>query len=264
MNASRLLKVFRWNIITNIRDIRRNTIGLFMAYMLITIMNCIALWINHVMTLHAIAQTSTLMLLGTSVAIMCWAANVTFNMKTKTNFINYAMLPATNGEKFTANLLYQTVVVLASIIVALLATDALQALISFVYAKHAISLSLYVAQSLWNIFQRDPLASVTMFAFVHSTFVFGGTFFRRNQFLLTCLAWIVIPTVISIITLWTGAEVFSWLNNNSYDVSIDPWFSASTYETIANIVILFLAGGFYYAAYRKFCRLQVINNKFFN
>lgn len=258
------MKVFQWNIITNIRDIRRNIIGLFMAYMLITIMNCIALWINHVMTLHAIAQTSTLMLLGTSVAIMCWAANVTFNMKTKTNFINYAMLPATNGEKFTANLLYQTVVVLASIIVALLATDALQALISFVYAKHAISLSLYVAQSLWNIFQRAPLASVTMFAFVHSTFVFGGTFFRRNQFLLTCLAWIVIPTVISVITLWTGAEVFSWLNNNSYDVSIDPWFSASTYETIANIVILFLAGGFYYAAYRKFCRLQVINNKFFN
>lgn len=264
MNASRLLKVFQWNIITNIRDIRRNTIGLFIAFIIITFMNCIVLWLNHVITMHAIAQASTLILISTSIAMMNWAAHVAFNMNTKTTFINYAMLPATNGEKFTANFLYQTVVRIASIIVALLLADALQALISFVYAKHAISLSLYVAQSLWHTFSQDPLTFMSIFISLHSIFVFGGTFFRRNQFLLTCIALIVINVVFSITVAWTGFEVFSWLNNNSYDISIDPWFSASTYETIANIVILFIAGGFYYAAYRKFCRLQVINNKFFN
>lgn len=262
---NRILHVLYWNIISNKRDIRRNITGMMTAFCIITIANCFGRWSAGFFRETDIMEATMFCIIGSAVAMAYYASGVCWNMQTKTTFINYTMLPATKAEKFFANVLYQTVVRLAGILVALVATDILQAIISFIYTHDAGSMTYCLLMSLCNMGRVNEVFSATVaLLFVHSTFFLGGTFFRRHQFALTALLWIAIPFFFSILGMSIFTGVAYWLSSEGYELTIDPLFSADTYEALMGLIVLLLIPFNYWISYRLFCRSQVINNKFFN
>lgn len=265
MNTERLMKVLRWNIISNKREVRRTFTGLVIAYCVITAVNNMGNWLHHATSYGDTMSSAHLIAIATGFAMLLWASQVCFNMTTKTTFINYAMLPATNVEKYIANVLYQTVCRLCLAIGALIVTDILQAIVSLVLAGDANSLTMALLGKLSGHPDIDSyLDPAIIMLFIHSTFILGGTFFRRRQFLLTCLVWVIAPFSLSMLTAGAMAAVAYLLFDNGYDVSITPWFSESTYEVIITLAVIGIICFNYWLSYRFFRRSQVINNRFFN
>lgn len=265
MNTERLMKVLRWNIISNKREVRRTFTGLVIAYCVITAVNNMGNWLHHATSYGDTMSSAHLIAIATGFAMLLWASQVCFNMTTKTTFVNYAMLPATNIEKYIANVLYQTVCRIILVICALLATDILQAIMSLVMAGNVNSLTMVLLRDLgiYASFNEYIRAVILMF-FVHSTFILGGTLFRHHQFLFTCLVWVVVPFSLSMLTAGAMAAVAYFLFDNGYDVSITPWFSESTYEVLITLAVIGIICFNYWLSYRFFRRSQVINNRFFN
>lgn len=264
MNTSRLIKVLQWNLISNKREIRRSFTGLITAFCIITAANSLGSWIDHIANYGNTMTAAKLCYVATCFAMLLWASQVCFNMTTKTTFVNYAMLPATNGEKYVANVLYQTIGRIAIALAAFVVTDALQAIISLLMTGDANSLVMCGISRMQQLWSRSDFLSLALFCFfVHSTFLLGGTFFRRRQFLLTCLVWVVVPFVLStLFALIVGGIVHMY--RDGYDISITLWFSHETYEVIFTVALMVWACFNYWLSYRLFRRSQVINNKFFN
>lgn len=261
----RLIKVLQWNIIGNKREIRRSFTGMVTAYCIITAANCLSAWCDSIAPYSNTLTSAKLCLVGTGFAMLFWASQVCFNMATKTTFINYAMLPATNAEKYVANVIYQTLCRIVIAMAAIIAADALQAIVSLLMAGDANSLTLCVMTSFKAIVQADGIYSLAMLAiFAHSTFVLGGTFFRRRQFLLTCLMWVAVPFITSTLFFLAAGVLHSLYDFSEYDISLTLWFSTETYDTILTLLQGAATCLCYWLSYRLFRRSQVINNKFFN
>lgn len=265
MTIERLIKVLRWNIIGSKRELRRSFIGLTTAFCIITATQNISAWSDHFTTYANTLSSARLCYFGTGFAMLLWASQVCFNMATKTTFINFAMLPATNAEKFAANILYQTVCRICLAMAAFIATDILQAIISIVFAGSANSLCMCLIDDLNAISNPgECLGIITMMLFVHSTFILGGTFFRRRQFLLTCLVWVFVPFLFSLLAGGGMAAIAYYIGLENYDISITPWFSEETYKMLGMITLMAIVCFVYWLSYIFFRRTQVINNRFFN
>lgn len=265
MDIKRLAKVLQWNIIGNKREIRRSFIGLVTAFCIITAAQCLGAWINHTTTYDNTMSSAKFCYAGTCFAMLLWASQVCFNMATKTTFISYAMLPATNVEKYVANIIYQTVCRIAIAIAAFIVTDVLQAIISLVIAGEANSLcmcGISALQQFVNI--KDILSLAVFYIFAHSTFALGGTFFRRRQFLLTSLMWVVVPFVLSTTFVLILGAIVRLYDPNEYDISFTLWFNPESYNLLFTIALMMAACFCYWLSYRLFRRQQVINNRFFN
>lgn len=264
MNTKRLLEVTRWNLISNKREIRRTFTGLITAYCIIIAAFNVGKWMDHSVHYYDIVNSTQFIIAGTGFAMLLWASRVCFNMSTKTTFINYAMLPATNLEKYVSNILYQTLCRLAVVVAAFLIADALQAIVSQVLAGDAYSITAYFIDWHNSYNLSDHIGAIIALFFVHSTFVLGGTLFRHHQFLFTCLTWLVVPFLLSTVFAGAGAAALYYLQQNGYDISFTPWFSDDTYETLGGAALVGIICFNYWLSYRLFRRSQVINNKFFN
>lgn len=265
MTIERLIKVLQWNIISNKREIRRSFIGLITAFCIITAANNGSAWSNHFASYASTMSSAKLCLVGAGFALLFWASQVCFNMATKTTFVNYAMLPATNLEKYASNVLYQTLCRVVMMLAAFVVTDIMQAIVSLVLAGNANSLTACAVSAIEQLLATDGMLSVAVFClFAHSTFLLGGTLFRRRQFLLTCLMWVAVPFVTSTLFFLAAGVLQSLYDFSEYDISLTLWFSPETYDALYIAAFLAVTALCYWLSYRRFCRIQVINNRFFN
>lgn len=265
MNMQRLIKVLHWLIISNKHEIRRSFIGLTTAFCIITAVNNIGAWTCHIVQYSNTMSAAKWCFVGTGFAMLLWASQVCFNMVTKTTFINYAMLPATNVEKYVVNVLYQTVCRIAIALAAFIVTDVLQSIISLVMAGEANSLVMCGITALQQFVNITDVFSLIVFGiFAHSTFLLGGTLFRRRQFLLTCLMWVVVPFVTSTLLVLAAGALAHLYDPDEYDISFTLWFSPEAYNWLFTVALMAATCLCYWLSYRFFRRSQVINNKFFN
>ena len=113
-------------------------------------------------------------------------------------------------------------------------------------------------QSAWMFF--------TAVFYIHSLYIVGGTLFRRQQFLMTSATIVVVVILVSIIL-----SQISW-SGDSLDFTTRTWDEKTlTYTTtfhpafyILNTVLCALTVFHYWASYKLFTRMQVINNKWLN
>lgn len=260
MNFNRLTKVLLWNIINSKKQIIRKTIGISLALLLIIFVNCGWKLLTHseyiVDDIHNAARISVIAL---GFALLVCASKVCWNMATKTDFFNYAMLPATNAEKFVANVTYQFLVRCLMMLIAIVTADATQFIASLIAGSATTSFTLAVFH---HACYFADLISVGIF--IHASYTLGGTFFRKHQFLYTSLLWFVIPTALGTLTTAVLGGIGYWVSQNDYIVSVNWLVGETTVGIIAEVVVLALAAGFYYLAFRTFTRTQIINNRFFN
>ena len=180
----------------------------------------------------------------------CWIGS---NLKTKQQIIMYKMLPASNLERFLSRYFYITFIWIMGGILAFAAADLVQIIVNIIIGNEVKSSIPFIYIAISDGSEEglpfiEFLAMYLVYVWIHSLYILGGVFFRKNQFVLTTLVNIVLAIVLTKIIKETGIFIF-----------IDD------IQTTFIIVFLILLIAFdYYLSYKLFCRIQVINNKWIN
>ena len=199
------------------------------------------------------------------------ASGITLDMKSNQARINTMMLPASNLEKFLSRILFVTIGGIVSMILGLLCADILQMLISLVRMKDVGSLSVVFFKFIANShFGMAPFSAFVFFVlsvmWFQSCYVLGGTFFRRNQWLLTtitgfCLSLLFMWSMV----VWADSWSFGTNDDGTYTFFGDQYvLDPEGTMWMVNVIAVLLISFNYWLSYRLFCRMQVINNKWIN
>jgi hypothetical protein len=183
----------------------------------------------------------------------------------------YLLWPVSNLEKYVVSFLLNFVLMAILTVVAYMLADALRVFVDWLTGRVVI----------WGIPKlSEPLNSPDgpfehwqfawmLFAwvfYIHSLYVVGGTLFRRQQFLMTS-ATIAVVAILLIMILnqidWNSVDIKfvtgTWDEKTStYNQTFHPFFY------ILNTVVTLLIPIHYWASYKLFTRMQVINNKWLN
>ena len=211
--------------------------------------------------------------------IFLGASFVFKNVATKQQRIAFFSLPASNLEKFLVRLLHVMIGYPLCFLVALAFADIMQLFLSFillkgpdysVVVKSVTALFTPIYKDIngeiikgWLLFPNgftlvgimESLSYLTFFAFNYAFWIFCGTLFRRNAWLLTLASQVVIGfVVIMLIRVFCSPSVGNSLNESS------ALALAYLCIAIAWVVIALM----YWGSYRLFSRMQVINNKWLN
>lgn len=269
MNTDRLIKVLKWNIITNKRQLGRMALGLIAGFIIVAIVTMQLFWRNKVeVQAYEVQRLAAFYIVASGVVMLYSAARLNWNMLQKNDIINYLMLPATKTEKYLANLIYQIATPIAGLVVAFLVSDVVQMILSYSITDAYYSVVLKAFQHIREDFNVqdifDAILPVALMILTHAFYAFGGTFFRRHNALLTTLCAIAIPLTLSAVVGFSGAALVKWLEANEYVVTIEWLVGKTFWNWVTLFICAVLTCFFYWASYRYFCRAQVINNRFKN
>ena len=211
--------------------------------------------------------------------IFLGASFVFKNVATKQQRIAFFSLPASNLEKFLVRLFHVMIGYPLCFLVALAFADIMQLFLSFILLKgpdysvvvksvtalftpiysdlngEIIKGCLLFPHGFTLVGIMESLSYFTFFAFNYAFWIFCGTLFHRNAWLLTLASQVVIGfVVIMIIRVFPFPSVGN-LPNESSALAL-----AYLCIAIAWVVIALM----YWGSYRLFSRMQVINNKWLN
>ena len=176
----------------------------------------------------------------------------------------FLLWPVSNLEKYIISLLLSILWLAVITIGAYLLADALRVFIDWVTGRVVIwGLPLIATRILGPApFQHWQMAWM-LFAwvfYIHSLYIVGGTLFRRQQFLFTSGTIVVAGILLVMLLNQINPDVEfitgTWdEKTHSYNQIFHPFFY------VFNSVLCALIVFHYWASYRLFTRMQVINNK---
>lgn len=204
------------------------------------------------------------------------ASTVLNSVRTKAQRAAYLMHPASNKEKFVSCWLYSTVGTFIIFSVAVVAADLLRMLFDLLVTQRYFgSMSLAFFSDLYEVSAglyeelsevlHGNAASLPVFimmllapVLLHAIFLFGGVFFTKQAWLFT-MGMIFIGIYV-VFAADIPRLIFGFL---------EPLATRGEPVLVAVIwgfdaVVLLLIALTYWAAYKVFCRIQVISNKWIN
>ena len=205
-----------------------------------------------------------------SIVMLFFASSLFSQMKDTRSRSAYLLWPVSHLEKYVISLLHSIVLGAVLTIAAYVLADVLRVFIDWVTGriivwgvpKLASTISLNSAFDGWQMVWM----SFAWLLYIHSLYIVGGTLFRRHQFLMTSasivVASILLTTIVNQIT-WSGGD-FDFITS-TYDRKTQTYtqtFYPAFY--IINTVVSLLVVFHYWASYKLFTRMQVINNKWLN
>jgi len=180
-----------------------------------------------------------------------------------------------NGEKYIISLLHSIILMAILTVVAIIAADALRVLVDAITGRVIVwGVPLY-GKYISNAPEwQAVLMFVTWMFYFHSLYIVGGTLFRRFQFLSTS---ITIATVVILLMIlfaqigWDNIDFHLWdyeptgevfqYNGTTYDVKHAVYNPRFYFAILGGWLII---AAHYWASFKLFCRMQVINNKWLN
>lgn len=288
-DKTRFVKLLKWEMMTERKDYMRFAIGIALTLTSLFCANIISRYFDDVNgyteDLIIMFKKDTVMILSNLAwtvylfAIFLGASFVFKNVATKQKRIAFFSLPASNLEKFLVRLFHVMIGYPLCFLVALAFADIMQLFLSFILLKgpdysvvvksvtalftpiysdlngEIIKGCLLFPNGLTLVGIMESLSYPTFFAFNYAFWIFCGTLFRRNAWLLTLASQVVIGfVVIMIIRVFCSPSVGNSLNESS------ALALAYLFIAIAWVVIALM----YCGSYRLFSRMQVINNKWLN
>ena len=275
LDFHRLAMVLRWDALSNWKKYVRNTLGLAFVFSFICIFYQFNWRSNGYVTYNDVKDlylgnvSGMFMFISFIIFIFC-GSRIFINMKTKASRSLFLMLPATNMEKFTSRLLYTVLGTSLMIVASWMIADIIQFVFSL-FLTPGMQGSL-VGKTFEELFLKDNfdvrngtsvlgqtfpvgmlLLSLTIFN--HSFFTLGGTVFRKSATLLTICSSFILMFLTALISSFVDADVLRHLVQ-----SIGP----NTFGWLMVMVLLLLSAFNYWAAYKLFTHMQIINNKWFN
>lgn len=263
-NIKRFTKVLIRLFLNKKRSSRSLLLGLIIFFSLSAIFFCDPFSlepIDKVFLESKLSQSLYLSVFGAVTIIYIYGAYIISDLHTKQNLLNELSLPATNLEKFIARYLYSTVSIIMIIIIALFISDIFQMFFNMVIHKGSYaSITKLIFKSLTRIDSNllETFFQKTLFSglMLHSLYILGGMLFKKVAWLQTSITIGILSIIFCIIFIG-----FSYLIYRYTDYVVIVLYDKQTLLKIINILFTCL---FYYLAYKIYCRLQVINNKWLN
>lgn len=288
-DKTRFVKLLKWEMMTERKDYMRFAIGIALTLTFLFCANIISRYFDDVNgyteDLIIKFKKDTVMILSNLAwtvylfAIFLGASFVFKNVATKQQRIAFFSLPASNLEKFLVRLFHVMIGYPLCFLVALAFADIMQLFLSFILLKgpdysvvvksvtalftpiysdlngEIIKGCLLFPNGFTLVGIMESLIYPTFFAFNYAFWIFCGTLFRRNAWLLTLASQVVIGFVVIMIKrVFCFPSVGNSLNESS------ALALAYLFIAIAWVVIALM----YCGSYRLFSRMQVINNKWLN
>lgn len=219
---------------------------------------------------HHVQQTVAFGIVFFCIAMLFFASFMFSQMKDTRSRSAYLLWPVSHLEKYVISLLLNIVLAAVLTFAAYVLADILRVFIDWVTGRIIVWGVPKLFEPLGSNAAFDDWQSAWMFItavfYIHSLYIVGGTLFRRQQFLMTSAAIVVIVILEAIIQnqiSWIG-DGFQFVNSTwdektlTYTTTFYPAFY------ILNTVLCALTVFHYWASYKLFTRMQVINNKWLN
>ena len=202
-------------------------------------------------------------------AMLFGATGMFSQMKDTRQRSAYLLWPVSNLEKYVVSFLLSFVLVAIMTVGAYMLADTLRVFVDWLTGRVVIwgipKLTEPFGDAVFEQWQTIWMLFTWVF-YIHSLYLVGGTLFRRQQFLLTS-ATIAVVAILLVMIL----NQIDW---NSVDIKFitSTWDEkAQTYTPIfypffyiLHSVLCALIVFHYWASYKLFTRMQVINNKWLN
>lgn len=280
LDFHRLAMVLRWDALSNWKKYVRSTLGLAFVFSFICIFyqfnwrsNGYVTY-NDVKYLYLGSVSGLFMFISFIIFFFC-GSRIFINMKTKASRSLFLMLPATNMEKFTSRLLYTVLGTSLMIVASWIIADIIQFVFSLfltpgmqgslvgtafeeLFLKNNFDSSHFVVRNGTSVLgQTFPVGMflLSLTIFTHSFFTLGGTVFRKSATLLTICTSFILMFLTALISSFVDADVLRHLVQ-----SMEP----NTFGWLMVMVLLLLSVFNYWAAFKLFTHMQIINNKWFN
>lgn len=273
LDFHRLAMVLRWDALSNWKKYVRSTLGLAFVFSFICIWYQFNMRSNGYVTYNDVkdlylGSVSGLFMFISFIIFFFCGSRIFINMKTKASRSLFLMLPATNMEKFTSRLLYTVLGTSLMIVASWMIADIIQFVFSLFLTPgmqgslvgktfEELFLKFIVRNGTSVLGQTFPVGMLllSLTIFTHSFFTLGGTVFRKSATLLTICSSFILMFLTALISSFVDADVLRHLVQ-----SIEP----NTFGWLMVMVLLLLSAFNYWAAYKLFTHMQIINNKWFN
>ena len=267
---NRFWQVLKWTILTEKKSILTAFLAFVCAFLAIQLFSCFTIFdLTH--SLGSAATMAGMITCSGLISFMSvyYASGVLGNARTGQQRIIALMLPASNVEKFFARLLYCCIIMPVVIYLAVVASTGLRMLFELLAGHEGITSGLsYVFSGPTMRFNDNELELFSTFFYVASScwsislFVLGGVFFHQRPFIWTAITIFAASLLLSTLTFYIcymiGEDsIKNFLMN----------FRGMTFETLDLLVSLLLTAFTVlnvWLSYRLYCRLQVVQHKWFN
>ena len=218
---------------------------------------------------HNVEQSVAFGIVFFCIAMLFGATSMFSQMKDTRQRSAYLLWPVSHLEKYVVSFLHSFVLMAILTVVAYLLADTLRVFVDWLTGRVVIwgmtKLTEPMGDAVFEQWQTTWMLFTWVF-YIHSLYIVGGTLFRRQQFLLTS-GTIAVVAILLIIILnqinWDNVQIdfirTTWdEKNNTYINTFYPFFYIL--HSVMCALIIFN----YWASYKLFTRMQVINNKWLN
>ena len=252
-DSNRFLQTLKWNIITEKKTLFTHSLAFVVGFLII---QGLYILIVNMFRNPGPKSVEIGMMMSTAMVFVLtyyYASGLLGNARTKEQRTTMLMLPASNAEKFCARLVYVLVVIPLLVIAALLVATLLRMGIQLLLGHDYI------------VFGLDILTDEGGFGFLNSllghlfglsVFVLGGVLFRKHPFIWTCVSTMAILFIIALVM---GLIVKLFLPTHTH-VHVEVDFPRTIGNILAGVLTVFNI----WLSYRLFCRLQLVQHKWFN
>jgi len=265
-NSRRFWQVLKWTVISEKKSILTAFVALTVAFLAIQLFSCFTIFDLS----HGLGSEATYAGMGVCTALIgfmgaYYDSGVLGNARTSRQRATALMLPASNLEKFTARIVYCCLIMLALLYVAVLAATGVRMLLELIAGHQDIVSGLSMLTGLEMDGSEMEISFFTYLAFTcwfSSLFILGGVFFSKRPFVWTNVTLFVgtllLFTLFFYIATWIGEDNLKRFFMNFKGMSIE------TFELIADLVLTAFTVLNIWISYRLFCRLQIVQHKWFN
>ena len=278
-DLTRFGQTFYWSVITGKRGLTNSFIGLFIAYLLIIGANTgMFKGYSENINQFRIATAAALCITAWMVAGGWITAELFKNIRTKQQRTQFFMLPATNQEKFWSRVFFAMVNALLISTAALVCADIIQMLISYIFTGENMSVTKHIIKVVPDVFDYDinyetgekvyglpfimkNISIVASALFLVSTYILGGTVFKRVPAIMTSLCWVIAMIAFGFCMTHIVGSLFDLLPSIHIEFWWDPVLTASLITTVIFVALIALN---LWISYRLFTKMEVISNKWTN
>lgn len=274
-DITRFKKTMKWSLMTEKKQIIRSFLGVFVSYLLVELLFVrVRPGGSDAEYMYNIQRIA-----GVCIFIWCLAggyftAELFSNLRTKQGRSIFFMLPASNKEKFWSRVALSMFYALVVSTVALIASDLVQMLFTLVVSGRAQSVTneiitgnhLDFMTTLLNSGTANEyaewalsiLSSIGFTLWLVTSYILGGTFFRKVPVVMTTLVWICLTLILSFIVI----TIMPHISDINQKIEITFIFGTETTARIVGIIISFMFAFLnLWLAQRMFNRMEVIEKK---
>lgn len=258
----RFWQTLKWTVLTERKSILTAAVAFLVAFLAIQLFSCFTIF-DLTQTLGREATWGGMITCLGLFAFMqgYYASGVLGNARQSRQRTTVLMLPASNAEKFTARLVYCLLFMPALLLVTLLGASALRMLLELLAGHQDIVLGFGLMQNYFELnFTGWMPHAASLWSL--SLFILGGVFFRQRPFVWTNVALFAGSLLLFTLLFYVGTligednikQLFRGLDGMSFD----------TFELIVNLVLTAFTVFNVWLSYWLFCRLEVVQHKWFN